>query len=84
MNVEDAIFENGNSIAENISVLLFLEDTLNDDENASKRLLKYFKEAIKTKMTMERYRKMFYLRKTFLGLCYWSNNNPLTENEYVR
>lgn len=84
MNVEDAIFENGNSIGEIISVLLFLEDTLNDDENASKRLLKYFKEAIKTKITMERYRKMFYLRKTFLGLCYWSNNNPLTENEYVR
>lgn len=87
MNGEDIVWACEDATSKSIiNVLAFVRPETETDENLPGNLLLSMRQRISTKlMETNRFPKMFYRRrKSNSGFFYWTDENTLTINDYVR
>lgn len=87
LNGEDIVWACEDAVSKSIiNVLAFVGVKPNDDENLPENLLQSIRNRIQTKlMSTNRFPKMLYRRrKSDSGYYYWTDDNQLTIDDYVR
>jgi hypothetical protein len=87
MNGEDIVWACEDGLSKSIiNVLAYIRAPTDFDINFSEKLLRSIRDRIFTKlMTTNRFPKMFYRRRNSnSGYFYWTDENHLTINDYVR
>lgn len=86
LNGEDVVWACEDVSKSIINILAFVRAPVEDDETLPSNLLQSIRDRISTKLMLtKRFPKMFYRRrKSDCGYFYWTDENPLTINDYVR